>query len=136
MFKLVERGLPVLQPYYKEKFGVDLQQELKETKPSYLNYHTMTTVRLGGYKDGYEYLKECSPYFRIKNIRRPCLFLNALNDPFMGDSVIDYEVFKKSPFAALATNKYAGHIGYHESMTKMSQWHPNPILDFLDGVRK
>ncbi len=47
------------------------------------------------------------------------MFLNALNDPFMGEKVIDYEVFKNNSNVFLATNKYAGHMGYHENLFTM-----------------
>ena len=42
--------------------------------------------------------------------------MNALNDPFMGEAVIDYEIFNENENTVLATNKYAGHIGYHEEL--------------------
>ena len=90
---------------------------------------------LNGYKDGYEYMKNASPYFRIPNIKVPTMFLNALNDPFMGEKVIDYEVFKSNPNVFLATNKYAGHMGYHENLFSMEQWFSKPCLDFLDALR-
>jgi predicted alpha/beta-fold hydrolase len=44
------------------------------------------------------------------------MFLNSLNDPFMGDKVIDYDIFKNNPNTFIATNKYAGHMGYHEKI--------------------
>jgi predicted alpha/beta-fold hydrolase len=64
------------------------------------------------------------------------MFLNAINDPFMGEKVIDYDVFKKSKNAILATNEYAGHMGYHETVFNLEQWFVNPCMDFLDGLRK
>lgn len=42
------------------------------------------------------------------------MFLNSLNDPLIGEAVIDYDIFKSNPNAFIATNKYGGHIGYHE----------------------
>lgn len=62
-----------------------------------------------------DYLRKAAPYDRIPTIKRPTLFLNAKNDAFMGERVLDYEVFQKNPNVVLATNEYAGHIGYHQS---------------------
>ena len=69
-------------------------KKLNETTPTYTAYHELITVPINGYKDGYEYVKDASPYYRIPYIKVPTMFLNALNDPFMGEKVIDYEIFK------------------------------------------
>jgi predicted alpha/beta-fold hydrolase len=63
------------------------------------------------------------------------MFMNALNDPFTGDAVLDYEVFKANPNAFIATNKYAGHMGYHETTLGMKQWHSKPAIDFIQAIR-
>ena len=91
---------------------------------------------MNGYTDIYDYLKKCAPYYRIPDIKQPTMFMNAINDPFTADLVLDYEIFKSNPNTFLATNKYAGHMGYHETLTGMDQWHNKPTLDFFDGLRK
>jgi predicted alpha/beta-fold hydrolase len=103
---------------------------------SYKSYHEMITVPMNGYADIYDYLKKCSPYFRIPSIKQPTLFMNSLNDPFMGEVCLDYEVFKLNPNAILATNKYGGHMGYHESTLGMKQWHSKPAIDFIEALRQ
>jgi predicted alpha/beta-fold hydrolase len=95
----------------------------------------MITVPLFGYKDGMDYLTKASPYNRISKIKTPTFYLNALNDPFMGEVSIDYDVFITNPNVVLATNKYAGHLGYHESIFTMEQWFSKPCIDFLDNLR-
>jgi uncharacterized protein len=61
--------------------------------------------------------------------------MNSLNDPFLGTDVIDYDIFKSNPHTVLATNKYAGHLGYHEDIRSQNQWMPAPCLNFIEGVR-
>ena len=57
--------------------------------------------------------------------------MNSLNDPFLHPT-LDYEVFKQNQNTVLATNKYAGHVGYHESLFKLKdQWFTKPAMDFL-----
>lgn len=51
---------------------------------------------MNGYKDVPDYLRQAAPYQRIPTIQKPTLFLNAKNDAFMGDVVLDFEVFKKN----------------------------------------
>ena len=91
---------------------------------------------MNGYKDVPDYLRRAAPFDRIPTIKRPTLFLNAKNDAFMGEGVLDYEVFKGNENVVQATNEYAGHIGYHEQAFSMEQWFPAPCLDFLDAVRE
>ena len=91
---------------------------------------------MNGYEDIYDYLQKCSPYYRIPMIKQPTLFINSKNDPFMGEDVLDYEVFKGNPNAVLSTNEYAGHMGYHESTLGMKQWHSTPAIDFIEAVRE
>lgn len=75
---------------------------------------------MNGYKDVHDYLRKAAPYDRMTSIRRPTLFLNAKNDAFMGEDVLDYDVFKENENIVLATNETAGHIGYHENAFSMN----------------
>ena len=34
----------------------------------------------------------------------------------------------------LATNQYAGHLGYHESLFSLDQWFATPVIDFLEAL--
>ena len=40
------------------------------------------------------------------------MFMNALDDPIIGDWGIDYDSLKTNENIVLATNKYGGHMGY------------------------
>ena len=115
---------------------MDLAEELKNRKKTYINYHELMTVPFHGYKDGFDYVKRAAPYFRIPMIKTPTMFMNSLNDPFIGERVIDYEVFTENENVILTTNKYAGHMGYHEKTLSMKQWHGKPSLDFLDALKE
>ena len=61
------------------------------------------------------------------------MFMNSLNDPFIF-TTLDFDIFKKNPNVVLTTNKYAGHIGYHESAFSLEQWFSQPALDFIDSL--
>ena len=127
--------LDLLGPHFKKEYGIDLEKRLEETEPSYGGYHELITVPMGGYKDVVDYLYNAAPYHRLPTIKRPTLFLNAKNDAFMGEGVLDYDVFKNNENIVLATNETAGHIGYRETIFNMGQWFPAPCLDFLDALR-
>lgn len=134
-FKYLNKNFDLLAPFFKEEFGMDLAHELETRKKTYIDYHELMTVPYHGYKDGLDYVKKAAPFFRIPMIETPTMFMNSLNDPFIGDRVIDYEVFTHNKNVILSTNKYAGHMGYHEKILSMKQWHGKPSLDFLDGLK-
>ncbi len=52
-FDRVRSNLNIMQPYFQEKFGIDLEKKLNETAPSYIAYHQIITVPLNGYSDAY-----------------------------------------------------------------------------------
>ena len=135
-FKYLSKNYDLLAPYFKEEFGMELGEELATRKKTYINYHELMTVPYHGYKDGFDYVKRAAPYFRIPMIKTPTMFMNSKNDPFIGEKVIDYEVFTENENVILTTNKYAGHMGYQEKILTMKQWHGKPSLDFLDALQE
>lgn len=139
-FNKIRDNIDVFQPYFMEKHGIDLAAELEKryaehnSSPityfnghsaglNYTDYHKLITANLPGppttdyceWEDGYDYLYKCSPFHRVPGIKRPTLFLNSLDDPFIA-TTLDWDVFKKNPNTVLATNQFAGHLGYHESL--------------------
>ena len=95
------------------KNGIDLKKELREGKLlTYEDFIRLITVPLNGYKSVKEYLVESSPIRRINGIKVPTLFMNSLNDPFLKET-LDFSAFHRNENIVLATNKYAGHMGYH-----------------------
>ena len=88
---------------------------------------------LEDYKGTEEYCKAASIHQRIKNIRKPCLFMCALDDPIVGTKTIDYEVFKQNENCVLSTTKHGGHIGYYETLLGKEQWFLKPVFAFFDS---
>ena len=131
----LKQNMDILGPHFMSQYGIDLAKQLEETEPSYGAYHSLVTVPQNGYESVEDYLRKAAPYDRIGMIKRPTLFLNAKNDAFMGDVVLDYDVFQKNENVVLATNDTAGHVGYHERTFSLNQWFPAPCLDFLDAIR-
>jgi predicted alpha/beta-fold hydrolase len=78
------------------------------------------TSKLNGWKDCKDYYTKAACYHRIPTIKVPTLFMNSLDDPIIGPTAIDYEIFEGNQYCALATNKHGGHIGYHETIFSLS----------------
>ena len=68
-----------------------------------------------GYKNGYDYHYNGACCHKIKNIKVPTLFFNAMDDPLIGKDVLDFESIKENPNCILATNNYGGHMAYYEN---------------------
>ena len=95
-FKYLSENLDLLAPFFREEFDIDLAHELQTRSKTYIDYHELMTVPFHGYKDGFDYVKKAAPYFRIPMIKTPTMFMNSKNDPFIGEKVIDYDVFKQN----------------------------------------
>ena len=120
----------------KEKTGLDIKETLlKNAKPSVLKFDEMFTAPIFGYDSQDDYYRKAACYHRIPKIAVPTFFMNAFDDPIVGDEAIDFEVVKHNPNTFLGTTRYGGHIAYYESFFSRSHWFIKPVLDFLSVYR-
>ena len=89
------------------------------------------TIKMFDYKSSSDYYYNSACSHRIPNIKVPTFFINALDDPVVGEKGIDYKVFNDHPHCILATTQYGGHVSYYESSYSSEQWIVKPVLDFL-----
>ena len=68
-----------------------------------LKFDNDITAPLFGWKNRADYYQKASCYHRIPMIKVPTLFLNAIDDPIIGNKAIDYDVFKGNKNCILAT---------------------------------
>ena len=69
----------------------------------------------------------------MSNIRIPTFFLNALDDPIVGNN-LNYEAFKDNPNIALGTTKHGGHVGYYENFFSLKRcWYPELTFKFFNS---
>ena len=74
----------------------------------------LTSVSFG-FKNAYDYHYKASCCHVIKNIKRPTLFMTALDDPICIKDCIDFDSIRDNPNTILATSNYGGHMGYYEN---------------------
>ena len=84
----------MLRDMVKEKTGLDIIHTIKTTKPSVVNFDELFTAPIFGYDSQDDYYRKAACYHRIPNIRVPTFFMNAIDDPIVGDEAIDFEVIK------------------------------------------
>uniref|UniRef100_A0A7S3IF66 Uncharacterized protein n=1 Tax=Strombidium inclinatum TaxID=197538 RepID=A0A7S3IF66_9SPIT len=89
------------------------------------------TSKMFGFKDGPDYHYKGSCFHRLRGIRKPTLFMNALDDPIIGWWGIDFDSFKDNEHIVLATNEFGGHMGYVVDFFSSEQWFYKPALDYL-----
>lgn len=82
-------------------------------QPDILKFDDEITAPLFGWKDRDDYYRKAACIHRIPMITIPSLFLNAKDDPIIGEKAIDYAIFKTNENCILATTEHGGHLGYH-----------------------
>ena len=83
-------------------------------KPITLNkVDEKVTSQIFGYKDAADYHYKAACCHKIPSIKTPTLFFNALDDPLICETALDFESIEQNPNCILATSKHGGHIAYY-----------------------
>ena len=110
------------------------------------NANRMSTIndtfmsQLAGYSDTAAFAAALSPIFRVGNIYRPCVFLNARDDPFYGEDCLDAieTAVRESgqQDLVLAITEKGGHMGWlHKNEEgRWEQWFVHPVREFFDAI--
>lgn len=109
--------------------------KIKDAKPSLLNLDEKIVANFYGFDDRADYYFKAACYHRIPSITKPTFFMNALDDPIIGERTIDYEIFKNNENVVLGTTKHGGHLGYHTSIFHENGWFLEPVFGFLNTYK-
>lgn len=126
-----------LKDEVKKVCNVDLREQINSWGLLNTNFKSMDEVltsKLYGFKDVDEYYYKASCIHSVPHIKTPSLFVNALDDPLVGNECIDYEVFKRNQNVAVATTQHGGHMGYGESIFTQRVWVLEPCLKFFNAL--
>lgn len=101
---------------------------------TFAEFDDAVTAPLHGFSGKDEYYDRCSSVHFLKDIRRPTLIINALDDPFTTPSMIPQEE-KMSGDVLLEVAAHGGHVGF---ISGGKPWNPDyylprRIIDFLDA---
>jgi predicted alpha/beta-fold hydrolase len=101
---------------------------------TFAEFDDAVTAPLHGFSGKDEYYDRCSSASFLKDIRRPTLVINALDDPFMTPSVIP-PAEQLSEDVQLEVSKNGGHVGF---ISGGKPWNPayylpGRILGFLEA---
>jgi predicted alpha/beta-fold hydrolase len=129
----ITQHLETLRPL-GEKLNIDLEDFVRTCTTIRQIDETLTCTQFG-YESVEEYYGESSCWDRLKYIKTPTLFLNALDDPIFDKKAIPHEEFLKNDNIMLATTNGGGHIGYLHGSMKIEQWFTVPIFEFFNYFR-
>lgn len=97
--------------------------------------------QLAGYSDTTAFAAAISPVFHLGQVRRPCVLLNARDDPFYGGECLKEmeKVVRESENErlVLAVTERGGHLGWmQKNEGQLGQWFPRPVREFFDGIMR
>lgn len=106
-------------------------QRAMEAK-TFAEFDDAVTAPLHGFSGKDEYYDRCSSAAFLKDIRRPTLIINSLDDPFMTPDVIPAED-QLSDCVTLEVSEHGGHVGFISGGTpwRPEYYLPKRITDYL-----
>jgi predicted alpha/beta-fold hydrolase len=102
---------------------------------TFAEFDDAVTAPLHGFRNKDEYYDRCSSVRFLKDIVRPTLIINALDDPFMTPEVIPEEE-QMSESVTLEVSEAGGHVGFIDGGTpwRPSFYLPGRLMDFLEPL--
>ena len=93
------------------------------------------TYAMAGYKSPEDYYANCNPMVSVDNIRNPCLFINAEDDPLcVIENFYENKVsVDKSQHCIVAVTKTGSHLPFFEGWL-MKNWADRATYEFFDAV--
>jgi predicted alpha/beta-fold hydrolase len=102
---------------------------------TFADFDDAVTAPLHGFRNKDDYYDKCSSVHFLKDIVRPTLIVNALDDPFMTPEVIPDED-KLSESVTLEVSDTGGHVGFIDGGTPLrpSFYLPGRLMGFLEPL--
>ena len=102
--------------------------------PTFAEFDDAVTAPLHGFAGMNDYYDKCSSIRFLKDIEKPTLIINALDDPFMTPAAVP-AVEKLSDSVQMELSDHGGHVGYISGGTpwKPNYYLPGRIIEFLDN---
>ena len=141
---MLDRGLP--RALYTTAFLRTMKAKVRAKAPLYdgrvdmrealgartfTEYDRAVTAPLYGFADERDYWTRSSSGRHLTGIRRPCLLINAINDPFMPPSALPRDAVATSPWLEALFPAEGGHAGFLEGPLGRRSWAERQALAFL-----
>jgi predicted alpha/beta-fold hydrolase len=103
---------------------------------TFAEYDRLVTAPLYGFADERDYWARSSSGRYLPAIRRPCLLINAVNDPFVPPSSLPAETVACSPWIEALFPSEGGHAGFLEGPLGRRSWSERQAVRFLRPLLK
>lgn len=114
----------------------DLSKEKAQSLKTFWQFDDAFTAPIHGFGTAKNYYKQCSARQYLKQITKPTLALQTVDDPFMNVDVIP----KKEELGSgliLEISRYGGHVGFVSgSILRPRYWLPERICEYLSDFLK
>jgi predicted alpha/beta-fold hydrolase len=110
---------------------LDLKAALRAR--TFAEYDRVVTAPLYGFADERDYWNRSSSGRYLEGIRRPCLLINAVNDPFVPPSSLPAQAVARSPWLEALFPDEGGHAGFLEGPLGRRSWSERQAVQFLRG---
>src|SRR5262249_18577642 len=98
---------------------------------TFTEYDRLVTAPLFGFADERDYWAQSSSARYLAAIRRPCLLINAVNDPFIPASTLPRDAVAASPWLDALFPAERGHAGFLEGPLGRRSWAERRALAFV-----
>jgi uncharacterized protein len=98
---------------------------------NFLEFDSIYTAPINGFKDAYDYWKQNSSIFFIEKITTPTLIVSALNDPFLAPECFPIKEAENNPFVTLEITREGGHCGFYSSDDDGIYWSEKRAIEFI-----
>ena len=101
---------------------------------TFAEYDRLVTAPLYGFADERDYWTQSSSARYLSRIRRPCLLINAVNDPFIPSASLPDDAILRSPWLESLFPRQGGHAGFLEGPLGRRSWSERRALAFLQRL--
>lgn len=108
---------------------VDMRPALRAR--TFALYDRLVTAPLNGFTDEVDYWTRASSGPYLAKIRRPCLLINALNDPFIPAWTLPRRAVARSPWLEALFVLEGGHAGFLENLRAARSWAERQAMAFV-----
>jgi predicted alpha/beta-fold hydrolase len=101
---------------------------------TFAEYDRVVTAPLYGFADERDYWTRSSSGRYLAGIRRPCLLINAVNDPFVPPASLPTEAVARSRWLEALFPREGGHAGFLEGPFGRRSWSERQAVLFLQRL--
>lgn len=125
---------------FRDAGATGLDDLLSRSAVRMSTFNDVFMSHLAGYVDTPAFAAATSPIYNVEKIRRPCILLNANDDPFYGGDCLNVlqEKVRDCNYdgLVLAITRKGGHVGWlqRNSEGNVEQWFAGPVREFFDAI--